>query len=145
MRNRRRPIQLHFPWIPEGWCSICLRQRLESTSRRARIRRQEPLIFTKERAEAAMQRLIERFLRRTPGPPDPLEQDLIIEDLSVCMGHLFELGYRDFDSNNRKLMEQLSAAVALRADRVRLERDERWERKMADMMRTVSPRPERLN
>jgi hypothetical protein len=105
----------------------------------------EPMIFTKERAEAAKGRLVRRFLNRSAGPHDPLEENLVISDLADYMGYLFEMGYQDYDSNCGKLMEDLRAAVSEHLDNIRLKREKERERKMAIMMETLSHEAGRIN
>jgi hypothetical protein len=94
---------------------------------------------------AARDRLVERFLRKSGEPPDFLEEDAIINDLASYMGYLFQLGYRDFESNLRKLTWDLAAAVSLRVERAQLEHLKQREHKIAAMMQTSSRGPVRLN
>jgi len=143
-RSRRsaRTVQLHFPWVVPDSCITCLQEKFQSRRRRAtRVRRQDPVIFT-IRAAAAKERLVERYIHKSDGPPDLLEQHSIIKDLADYMSYLFDLGYRDFESNNRKLVEDLAAAVSQRADR---EREKQRERKVAAMMQSSLPGPGCLN
>jgi hypothetical protein len=86
-----------------------------------------------------------RFLNRSAGPHDPLEEDLIISDLADYMGYLFEMGYRDYDSNCRRLVEDLEAAVSRHLDNIRLKREKERQRKMTIMMETASHEPRRIN
>jgi len=98
----------------------------------------EPVIFTKERAEAAKQRLVRRSLNNLGPPKDLLEEDLIISDMSVYMGYLFELGYRDYESNYRKFREDLRTAIFQHLVCMQSKRRTEWNRKIAAMTETAS-------
>jgi hypothetical protein len=89
-----------------------------------------------------MERLVERYIHKLAGPPDLFEEHHIINDLADYMSFLFDLGYRDFESNNRKLVKDLAAAISRRAEH---EREKRRESKIAAMMQSSSPGSERLN
>ena len=67
------------------------------------------VIFTKDRADEAKSRLMKR------KPPITLnyteDEDQTISDASTYMGHLFENGYRDFDSNANKVVKDIGEWV----------------------------------
>lgn len=136
-------IQLHFAWVSVNSCFVCSRQR-SKPRRPKRIRNQQSAIFTISTA-AAKERLMARFLTNPTGPLDLLEEEGIISDLAIYMGYLFEMGYRDYDSNYRKLMEELRAALSKHLDQIKLKRERQQERKFAVMMAIPSSSPQNPN
>jgi hypothetical protein len=98
----------------------------------------EPVIFTKERAEAAQQRLVRRSLNNLGPPKDLLEENLIISDMSVYMGYLFELGYHDYESNYKKFQEDLRTAIFQHLVYMQSRRRMECNRKIAAMTKTTS-------
>lgn len=76
-----------------------------------------------------MKRLVVAFLSRSCRPLDTLEENLLISAFADYMGYLFLCGYQDFDSNCRKLNEELAAAVSNHLAAMRLKREKEWERR----------------